>query len=641
MKKFLIATGVATLAFVSIAGAQGTAFSANLTVGSTGAQVVALQNALISMGYNIPSIASGAATPGYFGAQTQTAVKAYQAARGIPSTGFVGPLTRAALNGGSTGTAACPAGMVCTPTTPVSVSCPVGFICTPAGGGNPVTGSTGLAGTVGTISDVDELSSYNNEEVGESQNDVKVLGMDVEASKEGDVRIKSVKVSFSADGNASGDSDDLDDYLDGVSVWMGSTKVGSADAGSFNEDSNGNWSKTISLSSNAIIRADKTEKFYVSVDAVSTFDSGDIDSDSWSADIENIRFEDGSGVTTSDTSTGDIDGMDVGIDFASFSSASDTELKFSKDSSSPEGTILVVDDENNTDDVELLVGKIRLEGTSDVTIDELPITFTSSAAAVASTTNSVTLRIGGNDYSETVNITVGLLTGTVTFDNLDFTIEAGQTVTYTVLADINDIEANTFDEGDYMYASFTASNREMLDAENEEGDQLLTGEKTGTATGDAMEFRTEGIGLTLISTATDATTGTSANDDIGLFTIRFKVTAIGDTVYLSSVATSTTAGYLYAVDKGGTATAALSQSASIVNNTDTDLTTVGNYAIEDGESEDFTLSVSVPLGTGGTSGQYRVALTGVKWSTSDIVDPFTNTYTSDLDTFKTAYKVLN
>jgi peptidoglycan hydrolase-like protein with peptidoglycan-binding domain len=635
MKKVLIATGVAFLAFATVASAQGYSFNSNLTVGSTGPDVVALQDRLIAAGNSIPSIASGAAAKGYFGSQTKAAVMAYQAARGIPNTGFVGPMTRGALNGGAVVTP--------TPGIPGVVVCPVGYVCTAQPGTTvPTIPSTGgLTGTDGTISDVDELSSYNNEEVGEGQNDVKVLGMDVEASKEGDIRIRSIKVSFSAAGNAAGDSDDLDDYLENVSIMMGSTKVGSANASDFNEDSNGNWSKVITLSGNVVVRADKTEKFYVAVDAVNTFDSGDIDSDSWTVDIESIRFDDGAGVTTSDTSTGDIDGMDVAIDFATFSSAADTELKFSKDPSSPGASIVVVDDENNTDDVLLLVGKIRLDGSSDVVIDELPITFTSSAAAVASTTNSVTLKIGGDTFTETVDITVGSLIGSIVFDNLDFTIEAGETVTFQVLADINDIELNTFDEGDVLRATFTASNRDVMDAENEAGDALLSGERTGTITGDYQEFRTEGIGLTLLSTGTDATTGTSVNDDIGLFTIKFKVTAIGDTVYLSSVATSTTAGYLYAVDKGGTATAAGSQSASIVNNTDTDLTSVGNFAIEDGESEDFTLSVSVPLGTGGTSGQYRLALTGVKWSTSDIVDPFTNTYTSDLGSFKTAYKVLN
>lgn len=135
MKKVLAATGVAVLALALVASAQGYSFSTNLTVGSTGPAVVALQTALIAQGYSIPSIASGAAAKGYFGAQTQAAVKKYQAAHGVPATGFVGPLTRAALNGGAVAT-----------TGTMTASCPAGYVCTPAAGTTPVTGGSSAGG---------------------------------------------------------------------------------------------------------------------------------------------------------------------------------------------------------------------------------------------------------------------------------------------------------------------------------------------------------------------------------------------------------------------------------------------------------------------------------------------------------------
>jgi Putative peptidoglycan binding domain len=124
MKKVILVAGVAVLALASVAAAY--TFSNNLTVGSTGADVVALQQALIAAGQSIPSIQSGAAQPGYFGSQTKAAVVAFQTANGLPSTGFVGPLTRGVLNGtasASTATsAACPAGFTCTPVAGVSAS---------------------------------------------------------------------------------------------------------------------------------------------------------------------------------------------------------------------------------------------------------------------------------------------------------------------------------------------------------------------------------------------------------------------------------------------------------------------------------------------------------------------------------------
>jgi peptidoglycan hydrolase-like protein with peptidoglycan-binding domain len=643
MKKILIA-GVVALS-LAVSATASAAFTRNLTVGSQGTDVAELQSWLISKGYSIPSISSGAVAPGYFGAQTKTALTAYQAANGIPATGFFGPLTMASVNAGGSvagGSGSCPAGFNCSPvnTTP---TCPVGFVCSPIGGGTPVQGST-LEGTDGTIEAVNELSQYNNEEVGDGESDVKVVGFEIETSNDGDVLLRSIKLAIDPSGNGAGDSDHLDDYIDAVTVWMGDKEIGSANASDFDEGSTDIYTKTITLSGSPIVEADSVEKFYITVDAVNNLDSGDIDSDSWTVDIDNIRYEDGSGVVTT-LAEADFGGdtFNVPISFVSFSTAANTELKVSKDSSSPEDGIVVVDEDDDTDGVVLLVGEIEIEGTSDVTIDELPITLTTNGDSVGAVTGTLVLKIDGEEYTESVGLTT-VQAGTVTFDNLDLVIEGGDTVTFTVEADINDtnntgVTATDFDEGDYLIASLTSTNRDNIDAENEEGDQLDTSsERSGTATGEAQEFRTQGIGLTLVSTATDATTGTSANDDIGLFTIKYKVTAIGDTIYVSSLATS--AGVTYTVDKSGTATTSNSITGAIVNNDDTTLTATGNYEIEEGESETFTLSVAVPLGAQGTSGQYRLALTGVKWDTSDDTS-LDNTYSSALDEFKTAYKVLN
>ncbi|MDE1967101.1 MAG: peptidoglycan-binding protein, partial [Patescibacteria group bacterium] len=128
MKKYLIAAGVATLAITMVAVAASYSFNTNLTVGSTGPDVVALQQALMGMGYSIPALSSGAAQPGYFGSQTKTAVMKYQSEHSIPNTGFVGPLTRGSLNSGTS-----------VATTPSSTfTCPVGYTCT----ANPGTVTT-------------------------------------------------------------------------------------------------------------------------------------------------------------------------------------------------------------------------------------------------------------------------------------------------------------------------------------------------------------------------------------------------------------------------------------------------------------------------------------------------------------------
>ncbi len=68
-------------------------FLTDLSEGMENPDVKELQARLRSSGhFNFPT------DTGYFGAVTVEAVKAYQTANGISSTGYVGPLTRASLN---------------------------------------------------------------------------------------------------------------------------------------------------------------------------------------------------------------------------------------------------------------------------------------------------------------------------------------------------------------------------------------------------------------------------------------------------------------------------------------------------------------------------------------------------------------
>jgi peptidoglycan hydrolase-like protein with peptidoglycan-binding domain len=134
MKKIFITSIVALALIAASAGsanAQNYVFSNYLRVGSTGADVSALQTWLVNNGFDIPAVSSGAAAKGYFGQQTKAAVVRYQASVGLPATGFVGPLTVAKLNG--TGGA-----VVVAP-----VTCPIGYTCTANPGTTPVTVTPG------------------------------------------------------------------------------------------------------------------------------------------------------------------------------------------------------------------------------------------------------------------------------------------------------------------------------------------------------------------------------------------------------------------------------------------------------------------------------------------------------------------
>jgi hypothetical protein len=107
-------------------GATTYNFTSDLTVGSTGSAVQALQTFLIGQGDLV------LATPTqYFGSMTQAALAKFQAAHNItPSVGYFGPKTRAYVNSMSTSTT--------TTTTTTTGTLPAG--CTSSMGFSPTTG---------------------------------------------------------------------------------------------------------------------------------------------------------------------------------------------------------------------------------------------------------------------------------------------------------------------------------------------------------------------------------------------------------------------------------------------------------------------------------------------------------------------
>lgn len=135
-------------------------FTRDLTLGSSGADVTALQQGLIAKGH---AIAAGAT--GYFGAQTQAAVKAWQTAAGVtPAAGYFGSKSRAAFGCSSTSTG---------PTAPVgtglSVSAGASIMNALAPQGASRVPFTNVNVTAGSDGDV-TVNSITVQRVGPAQN---------------------------------------------------------------------------------------------------------------------------------------------------------------------------------------------------------------------------------------------------------------------------------------------------------------------------------------------------------------------------------------------------------------------------------------------------------------------------------------
>lgn len=598
-----------------------TTFTRDLTVGSVGEDVRALQVWLNSKGYVIAT--SGAGAPGmestYFGAKTKAALAAYQAANGImPAAGYFGPKTRAAV-AASAGTG--------------------------TGTGTGSTGSTGstggsLSGGAGSVDSYDEISKYSNEEVGEDEEDVTVAGLEIENSDDSDIRLTAVTLDFATQpGN-----DDLDEFISEVAIFLDGEEVARVDADRFNDDND--WTRTISLDSGAVIDSGETADLTVAVTGVSNIDSDDA-GDTWGLDFTQVRFVDATGASITDDTGTDAFSWSV----TTFASAADVELKARLSNDSPDAGVINVDASDDTDGVELLRFTLEAEG-SDIEVKDLPITLTATGVAdVDLIANSLTLSIDGEEFDETVS-TSSVTSATVTFDNIDFTISEGDEVEVVVTADINDLES-TFGDGDTLKAEFTATNRQYVDAEDETGEDLATADKTGTALGDEQAFYDAGIYVTFISEETDLTNdNTTANTDTGVLKIKFRVEAFDDTVYVADSSDATIASSIpdttlgadpirYFLSLSGTATTAgLSDFVTFTTSGGASDSGNSNIELADGESTDITLSVTRTNSAAATGGIFQLLLKSIGWNTTDSTSVY-NVYDFDLEDFKTDTQPIN
>ncbi len=645
-KTVKIAAAILGLAFAfSMLAAAGTAhaepITSNLTVGSTGSQVLTLQGILVAGGY------LHVAPTGYFGLLTKAAVAAWQASVGLPSTGYFGPLSRAAIGGAVSGNfpAGCTSAAGFSSTTgmscaagpsmglPAGCSSSVGFSpltgakcsggfpagCTSAVGFSSTTGMSCAAGgsassngsLTGGAADVTvtETSTDVEDSVNEGATGTKVNGFKIEADG-GDVAVTNVKVSFEADG-ASDSSFRLNHYIDKVTVWEGSTKVGSADVSDFTKTANV-YSKSIALS-NAVVREGSSHKgtFYVSVDALENIDSNDFNA-TWTSTVNNIRFTDSTGVilTAGDFSSGD--GVSD-FHFTSLSASGDVKVIVSKDSTSPIAQDVTVSDTSTTKNVLMLAFKVKATG-SDVTFDTLDITSDFTPADDTASTSDVIGELQLKSGSDTIATLDGseLNDGTATF-NLDdtFTVPADTTKTFKIYATVNNIDG--FDSGDQVSVSFDA-----FSPEDSNGDTV---DDSGSASGSVQTFVNDVPTLVKVGTPTLAllthTDGTTSGlEDQYKATIKFDVTAPDNApVYVPldtfAYGTSSTAGVQYEVAGGATV---LSASVQYSGSDDLQGITEDNtYRIDAGTTQEFTLTVNLK----GNDANGKVTLTGFDYETGD------------------------
>jgi len=533
MKKFLIASGVAVLAFASVAAAA--TFTANLTVGSTGADVVALQNALIAGGFHIPAIESGAASTGYFGTQTQSAVKLYQTAHSIPSTGFVGPLTRAALNSGSV-VATCPAGQVCTPVATV-VTCPAGYTCTPVGGTVGTVGApVGIAtpGVVGTLavslwSTPSGIVAYKGQSY-----DVSAYKIQASAS---DMAIQNLTLDFD------------------VRLWLYASAITIKDdsgavVGSITNLSSSNFSELTVGSdyrvsvpvSGYVVHATQTRYLTVNVSFLPTSDRS---TGTVTVLQAQIRSVDGTGVTdTEHVGTGTTVGAVNGTDYRQFSYQGNGagSIIVTTDSSSPATGLVQLSTSAQTNGVVLGIFDIKSQNAPSTLRSLTLVVHTSGPATVATLFSNIQVKIGGLVYSAnsiTANAQVGVNgSSTVVFNNMTVPLPADTYIPITVLANAS-VDTNGTLDGTVASTTFAVSSTgtPVTSANPDVEDQSynILAVNTATFTANNLTFTGSSVqaspsGVTYGGLNNNTTTGSTTQQ----FTFAFSLTAGNNPIYVSS-----------------------------------------------------------------------------------------------------------
>ena len=536
------------------------AITAPLTMGSTGANVTALQNALIKAGQSIPAGATG-----LFGAQTRAALAAYQTANGIaPAVGYYGPVTAAKM------------AAMCTPTTPTTP----GTTPTTPGTSTTLKGEASL--------DKFEVDSASDDTVEEGDEEAEI-GVFTVKFNDGDAEISRLDIALT---KSVGDAWDA---FDSVQLMVDGKVVAEADASS-KDDYLGDEDNGIIRFSDLKLVAMEDEELEITVSATMQDNLDANEKGTWTIGATSMRFFDADGVATTE------DGTDVTGDTDTFTidvAGADDEILVKASSNDPDATTLPIKSNKTSDMFDVFAFDIDTDdSTNDIDLDEVVITVTVSSSSYNNIVDDAELTIDGTVIDD-VTITNGTgTTATLTFnvDN-DVTINAGDRVEAMLALKFKSLAPAL--EGTTVTAAVASNKVTGTGAEDEVS--------TGAASGEVHTLRTQGIKGVAKSTNATVTTADGPTNDYATFTVVVDVTAFEQDVYISkNVATAIS----YVLENGATGATIVATGTPIMSSSAK--TSGAYYLIADGETKTVTLEVTYLPGVAGVSGQLQ--LTGLNFA---------------------------
>lgn len=595
MKKFLIASGVTFLAFATIVGAQTQTFNSNLTVGSTGSEVVALQEVLLNAGYDIPALSSGTATKGYFGSQTKSAVMKYQAENGIPNTGFVGPLTRAALNAGGPvagGPVVCPAGFTCTQNTPVTVNCPVGYTCTLTGGGTTIPGSVpGIStpGVVGTLAA--SLWSTPSGIVAYKGQSYDIAAYKVQASAS-DMALQNLSLDFD------------------VRLWLYASSVTVKDdsgavVGQVNNLSSSNFSELTVGSqyrlsvpvSNYVVKATQIKYLTVNVTFLSTSDRS---TGTVTVTQSQIRSVDGTGVTDTATVTDDRTFTYQGSGAGS--------IVVTTNSSSPQTGLVQLSTSAQTQNVTLAIFDVKSQNAPSTLRSVSFVVRTAETAKTVDELFSNIKLVAGNQTYSANSITAATTTATVAFTSLSIPLAADTYVPLKVVADVA-VDTNGVLDGTAASTTLVAAGTAAGTTNNpvvEDASFSTLDVNEATFASNALTFTSAGLSAGGLAVEYGALNSIADGTTTQTVTFAFSLTAGNNPIYVSR-----TQGYAIATSSNPTGITVVAKSFT---NNDSSGDSTSWFYLAPGQTKSFRASYSASGSISAAGGTFSVS--GINFATS-------------------------
>ncbi|MDB5259642.1 MAG: baaA1 [Candidatus Taylorbacteria bacterium] len=564
MKKAIFASALASLLIAGSAfAAAGYTFTNYLKVGSTGADVTALQSWLVAN--NFLTMPAGVSM-GYFGQLTKAAVVKYQASVSLPATGFVGPLTVAKLNGGTT------------VTTTTSTACPAGYTCTALPGTTTTTTTTTTTGGITTPGAEGTLTvsqgAVPNTTVYVGQSKVTVLNLALQAQTS-DINVARVTVDLGTDSSIY-----TKKFATIYAIADNGTVLASMPLNTNTVTKSGvRYSVTLTGLQYLVKKNMPNRYLYIAADLYPSVDSTYRTSTTFALAANGIRGVDGAGIDEI-TNNALVDIAQQILINASLSDSAD--IKISTDPSNPlSGAVIASSGPNNdqADKVTSLVFAVKAEKDS-IGITSLTATTTIGGAANNSTTTSAYLYAG----SELIASAAINVNGAASFTNINgntgYVIPQDTTKVFSIKVDIrgaNSVPATL---------STTITNA-GVSAQNSQGTSLTSGTTiTGSATTpNTLSVLKAGPVFTLVGTPTisKSVIGQTASSTFAS-SYTFNIAANGTDVVIPAT------GAMYiGVYVNGTRVATSSAS---YEKPVSGVTGSGPYTIADGSSATFKASIS-------------------------------------------------